>query len=272
MLFPGPSRGARSRGGMELKQASILLVDDEPFLREIMGEWLARVAGQVFCAEDGAEALKILAANKIDLILSDVRMPVMDGISLLKNVKKAGARTPGVIFITGFSDVPLREAYDMGAEAILEKPITREELLNIAQRALAEAGELWRGPPGTAPEIKLKITFDSLTGALQEKRIAFGRRGFCIDTPHGLSKGPVEFAVEFRDDRLVLSGQGVVRWIAPEESKAGIEITCLDDASRTWVVDHVERSKPLAFIPAFAGLDSSLQTDGIQVRQGKIRC
>jgi CheY-like chemotaxis protein len=244
---------------MELKQASILLVDDEPFLREIMGGWLSRVAGQVFCAEHGEEALKILAANKIDLILSDVRMPVMDGIALLKKVKEAGMRTPGVVLITGFSDVPLREAYDMGAEAILEKPISREELLNIAKRALAEAEELWRGPTGIVPETKLKIGFPSVAAAFKEKQIAFGRRGFCIDSTQSLREGPVEFAVEFTDDGLVLSGQGVVRWTAPEEHKAGIEITCLDDASRSWVLDHVERNQPLAFIPGFAGLDS-LQT------------
>jgi CheY-like chemotaxis protein len=246
---------------MELKQASILLVDDEPFLREIMGGWLTRVAGRVFCAEHGGEALKILAANKIDLILSDVRMPVMDGIALLKKVKETGMRTPGVIFLTGFSDVPLREAYDMGAEAILEKPIAREELLNIAQRALSEPDELWREPPGIVPESKLKIGFPRLAAALEEKRIAFGRRGFCIDTVHGLREGPVEFAVEFTDDRLVLSGQGMVRWTAPDEHRAGIEITSLDDASRAWVLDHVKRNQPLAFIPGFAGLDSSLQSN-----------
>jgi CheY-like chemotaxis protein len=246
---------------MELKQASILLVDDEPFLREIMGGWLSRVAGQVFCAGHGEEALKILAANKIDLILSDVRMPVMDGIALLRKVKEMGIRTPGVIFITGFSDVPLREAYDMGAEAILEKPIPREELLNIAKRALSEADELWREPPGPAPAMKLTISFGSLAAALKGKRIAFGRRGFCIDTAHGLREGPVEFAVEFTADRLVLAGQGVVRWTAPEEHKSGIEISSLDDASRTWVLDYVKRNQPLAFIPGFAGLDSSLQTN-----------
>ena len=141
---------------MELKQASILLVDDEPFLREIMGVWLGRAAGQVLCAENGAEALKVLAANKIDLIVSDVRMPVMDGIALLKKIKETGGPTPRVIFITGFSDITLREAFDMGVEAVLEKPIPREELLSIAARALAEADELWREPPGAAPAMKLK--------------------------------------------------------------------------------------------------------------------
>lgn len=260
MLFPGPSCGARRRGRMELKQASILLVDDEPFLGELMAGWLARAAGQVFTAQDGAEALNILAANKIDLVLSDVRMPVMDGIALLKEVKARGVRKPAVIFITGFSDVPLRDAFDMGVEAILEKPISREELLEIARRALAETDVLWREVPGTPPAMKMKLSFGSLATALQEKRIAFGRRGFCIDSAHDLCEGPVEFAVEFRDDHLVLSGQGVVRWTAPEEGKAGIEIAYLDDACRTWVVNHVEQSEPLAFIPGLVSLDNSLQT------------
>jgi len=245
---------------MELKQASILLVDDEPFLGEAMAGWLARVAGQVFRAEDGAEALRILAANKIDLILSDVRMPVMDGIALLKKVKATGVHPPAVIFITGFSDVPLRDALDMGVEAVLEKPISREELLEIARRALAETDVLWREAPGTPPTMKLKLSFGSLATALQEKRIAFGRRGFCIDSAHHLYEGPVEFAVEFSDDHLVLSGQGLVRWTAPDEGRAGVEITYLDDACRAWVVNHVEQTKPLAFIPGLARLDDSLQT------------
>jgi len=65
--------------------------------------------------------------------------------------------------------------------------------------------------------------------------------------------------IEFKEDRLVLSGQGLVRWTAPEESKVGIEITWLDDTSRDWMVDYVERNKPAAFIPGLAGLDSPLQ-------------
>ncbi len=246
---------------MELKQSSILVVDDEPFLREIMEGWLARVAGRVLGADNGVQALEILATNNIDLILSDIRMPVMDGIALLKKIKENRAHTPVVIFLTGFSDVPLREAYDIGAEAVLEKPICREELLDIAKRALTEAEELWRNPPRATLERKLEMTFRSLTAALQEKQIGFGRRGFCIHTAAGLREGPVEFRMKFEDDRLVLSGQGVVRWTAPKEAKAGIEITSLPDDSRTWMIDHVKHNKPLAFIPGFLGHDSSVQTE-----------
>lgn len=241
---------------MDLKQASILLVEDEPMLREIMGVWLGRVVGQVFCAEDGADALRVLAANKIDLIISDVRMPVMDGIALIKKIKDAGVRTPGVIFITGFSDLTLREAYDMGVEAILEKPIKREELLHVAQRSLAEPDELWRTPAaGAAPDLKLNTGFESLAAALDEKRIAFGRRGFCIETNSALHPGPVEFAVDFKADRRVMSGQGVVRWTSPQEHQAGIEITHIDDASRAWLIDLMERSKPASFIPRSTGME-----------------
>jgi CheY-like chemotaxis protein len=246
---------------MDIKKATILLVDDEPFLREIMAGWLARAVGRVVCAEDGADALRILADEDIDLILSDVRMPVMDGIALLKNIGGTRNGAPGVIFITGFSDVPLREAYDMGVEAILEKPITREELLKLAARALADPDELWQGDPSDALEMKLKSSFTGLATALAERRIAFGRRGFCVETAGNLHEGPVEFVIEFKQDRLVLSGQGVVRWTAPAESKAGIEITWLDDASRDWMVDYVERNKPAAFIPGLAGLDSPLQAN-----------
>lgn len=238
---------------MELKKANILLVEDEPFLREVMGAWLRRAAEAVILAENGAEALRVLGANKIDLVVSDVRMPVMDGVALLQQINRQKIRKPGVIFITGFSDLSPRQVHDLGAEAILEKPFRREELLRAIERSLAEADELWRKQPAVAPSMKLNASFPSLAAALGKKKIAFGRRGFCIESAGGLRVGPVKFAVDFQAERRVLSGEGVVRWIAPEERQAGIEITHVDDASRAWVVDLVKRSGPRPFIPGSTG-------------------
>ncbi len=246
---------------MKLKEASVLLVEDEPLLRETMGAWLKQKAGcWVRTAENGAEALKLLAGNKIDLIISDVRMPVMDGIALVKQLNRAGAPRPGVIFLSGFSDLSLREAYHLGIEGVLEKPIEREELLALMQRSVAEADELWRRPPGARPRMKLKARFQSLAAAQEEKRIAFGRRGFCIRSA-GLREGPVEFAVDFEADRCVLAGQGVVRWTAPEEEQAGIEMAHVEDASRVWLLDLVKRTGPVSFIPRSTGMEraSSLE-------------
>jgi hypothetical protein len=99
----------------------------------------------------------------------------------------------------------------------------------------------------------LRAAFPSLATALTEQDIAFGRRGFCIKSSMPLNEGSVAFAVEFKTDQRVLSGQGVVRWVAPQEGQAGIEITRLDNPSRAWVVDLVKRSAPIAFIPGSVG-------------------
>jgi CheY-like chemotaxis protein len=238
---------------MNLKQASILFVEDEPFLRESMVAWLEQRAGRVFCAEHGEAALEIMAANKIDLLVSDVRMPVMDGITLVKKVYETKKNPPLAILITGFSDLTLREAYEMGVDAIVEKPIDREELLRALHHSLAGTDELWQTTSTPAPAMKLQTSFPSLAAALAEQRVAFGRRGFCIKSPAPLREGPVTFAVEFKGDHRVLAGQGVVRWAAPQEGQAGIEITRLDNVSRPWLLDLVKRSAPVAFIPGSVG-------------------
>jgi CheY-like chemotaxis protein len=240
---------------MDLKEASVLLVDDEVLLRELMCEWLGRVVGKVVCVSDGAEALQVLSTRKIDLILSDVRMPVMDGIALLKKINEMPGDRPRMILITGFSDLSLREALDLGAEAVLEKPIEREDLLHEAQRSLTELDKLWRTPQAAqAQDLQLKIDFESLAAALQEKKIAFGRRGFCIKTPYCLNTGPVAFTLDLKADGCVLAGQGVVRWTSPQEHQAGIEIMHLDDASRAWMIHWMQRNQTVRFIPGSTGL------------------
>lgn len=128
---------------MKLDEAALLFVEDEPLLRESMGEWLARKAGRVFCAQHGKEALEILAANKIDLLLTDVRMPVMDGISLVKRINTTGPR-PRVILITGFNESLLHNASKLRVDAIVEKPLDRDELLRVLQDCLEDVDGLDR--------------------------------------------------------------------------------------------------------------------------------
>jgi hypothetical protein len=117
---------------------------------------------------------------------------------------------------------------------------------------------MWRQPQAAQPEMELKISFANLADALA-KHIGFGRRGFCIETPHGLREGPVVFVVDFQKDGITLSGQGVVRWVAPEERMAGIEITWLEESGRAWLSDYLARSRPLAVIPRSSGEDHATQ-------------
>jgi CheY-like chemotaxis protein len=235
---------------MNLKQASILFVEDEPFLRESMWAWLEQKAAHVFCAEHGEAALELLATKKIDVLVSDVRMPVMDGITMVKKIHEIEKHPPRVILITGFSDLTLREAYAMGVDAIVEKPIDRGELLRTLNHSLEEPEDLWSSASAAKPSMSLQASFPSLASALKEQQIAFGRKGFCIASSATLREEPVAFMVEFKADQQFLSGQGVVRWASPQEGQAGIEITRLDKDSRRWVLDLLKRMTPVAFIPA----------------------
>jgi CheY-like chemotaxis protein len=236
---------------MQLKDASILVVEDEPVLLEIMGEWFQRMAGRVFRATGGAQALEIARAHKLDVILTDVRMPVIDGISLLNKVKATGKDAPGVIFITGFADISMRDAYDLGAEGLLEKPLDRGELIDMVRRSLLDPDERWHTPSVLSGYPVVRRTFPSLSAALREHRIAFGRRGFCIEGSQFAVQAPVNIELNFRGDRYVLSGQGVVRWLAHREDEMGIELTYVAESSRARVIELAQAA--ISFIPRTTG-------------------
>src|ERR1035438_4781454 len=77
---------------MRLEEATILVVDDEPDLREVFSAWLQQAGCLVFTAANGAEALEVLDAQKIDALVSDIRMPVMDGIALVQAIYEKKTR------------------------------------------------------------------------------------------------------------------------------------------------------------------------------------
>jgi CheY-like chemotaxis protein len=176
-------------------------------------------------------------------------MPVMDGVAMFRKIQEPEGRRPAIILVTGFSDLSLREAYEMGVDAIVEKPIDREELFSTMQHTLVGPEELWQRESAADTRMQLNLSFSSLSAALKEKKIAFGRRGFCVKPLGALQEGPVNFAVEFKADQRILSGQGVVRWTAAREGQAGIEITRVDDASRLWILDLVKHRGTIAHIP-----------------------
>jgi CheY-like chemotaxis protein len=232
---------------MQLEEASILLVDDEPVLLDMLREFFEQIGSRVFCAGDGVQALQVLAAQEIHLVITDIRMPAMDGITLLKRIKAGGSYTPSLIFITGFSDIGVRDAYDLGAEALLEKPIEWDGMIDIARRSLAEPWERWEKQANLPASPVLRRSFSSLSSALEEHRIAFGRGGFCIGNTEFLEQGPVKIALDFVADGYVLLGQGVIRWLATEDNQMGVELTYIAEKSRARAVKLTEKAS--SFIP-----------------------
>lgn len=114
----------------------ILIADDEPNLRRVLGAQLTRDGHEVHLVADGGEALACLQENHIDLLIADLRMPVLDGMQLLR---EALALTPSlpVIMITAHGTVDNAvEALKTGAFDYITKPFDQEELRTIVRKAL----------------------------------------------------------------------------------------------------------------------------------------
>ena len=117
-------------------QSSVLIVDDDRKILQRLEKFLKKEGFEVFTAHDGQEGLEIVRSKKIDVILTDIKMPVMSGIELLEMAKKLH-RDIEVIMMTGYGDeekavLSLRQ----GASNYLRKPIDLEELLIAINHAM----------------------------------------------------------------------------------------------------------------------------------------
>lgn len=128
--------------------ATILIVDDEPDIRELIGEILADEDYRTVLAADAAEARRLRQSARPDMILLDVWMPDTDGISLLREWREAGDLDCPVVMISGHGSVEAAvEATRHGAVDFIEKPIAMARLLDTVRKTLARGQS-----PGARPE------------------------------------------------------------------------------------------------------------------------
>jgi len=114
----------------------ILIADDEPNLRRVLGAQLARDGHEVHLVADGGEALEALKESHVDLLITDLKMPVLDGMALLREALAVHPGLP-VILITAHGTVDNAvEALKTGAFDYITKPFDQEELRAIVRKAL----------------------------------------------------------------------------------------------------------------------------------------
>ena len=236
---------------MQLMGAVILIVDDEPELLRIFRRWLELAGCRTLTAENGAHGLELARANHIDVIVSDVRMPVMDGAEMLRQLRSGSGYLPKIVFVSGFNDLPEREYYELGVEAMLQKPMRRLEFLAAVERCLTTADERWRTPAAVAPERTLTARFESVSAALQQESIAFGRGGLCLRCSVAAHRGDlVGLDIGFPAEPIALVGQGIVRWVESADEQIGVEITYVADENRLDICSLIAASASNSFIPA----------------------
>ena len=118
----------RIKPSEKLKYFNLLYVEDNEGIREAFVMIIQRYVKNLFVATNGKEGLEIFKNNHIDLILSDIKMPVMDGLEMAREIRKLNLETP-LVFMTAFGDSQfLKDAIDVGADGYLIKPIDRNKL------------------------------------------------------------------------------------------------------------------------------------------------
>jgi len=114
----------------------ILIVDDSASVRQVVGISLRQAGYEVIEGVDGKDALTKLTGQKVHLIISDVNMPNMDGISMVKAVKEMPAYkfTPIVMLTTESQEEKKRQGQAAGAKAWVVKPFKPDQLLAVVQK------------------------------------------------------------------------------------------------------------------------------------------
>src|SRR6195256_3290789 len=118
------------------ERKQVLIVDDEPNLRKILSAQLSRDGYDVLTAEDGEKGLEALREHHIDLVITDLKMPKLDGMALLREALREDPELP-IVMITAHGTIDTAvEALKTGAFDYLTKPFDKDEVRQIVAKAL----------------------------------------------------------------------------------------------------------------------------------------
>jgi len=158
--------------------SSILVVDDEPHIREIVGSYLAREGHEVRYAADGDAALAAALDDEPDLIVLDVMLPGRSGFDVLRELRAAGRR-PAVIMLTARDDVIDRVAgLEIGADDYVTKPFEPRELVArvgaVLRRASPASGSVTAPAASAATRAYLDLEIDEPAREVRRGRVDLG--------------------------------------------------------------------------------------------------
>jgi CheY-like chemotaxis protein len=245
--------------GDDLKnQKTILVVDDDATLRDAIVYDFKRRGYQVFSAANGTEAFQIVKTKKVDLVITDARMPQGTGVELLDNIKAFSLRVPSVIFITGFNDLTVEETYDKGACAVMNKPFDRKSLITSVERTLLPNSEKFSPPMDvSAPDLKIELKFEDDVAGNSANAFNIGQGGMFLAATAQIGKPNQVVSFNLKNPGrgiALLSGQGIIRWVRHVtlgnlKRGMGIEFIFLDESCRTHIIAILESLQVKAYIP-----------------------
>jgi len=243
-----------------LEDATILVVDDEPDLCDMLAFEFRLQGSRVISANDGDGAFKLVQSQRVDAVVTDVQMARGTGPQLLDRIRARHAHEPLVVFITAYDTAlsPI-EAYDRGAEGYFGKPFRLKDLIDHVQRVLTTPRIRWANPPLHHPQLSVVRLCQSLQTAREQRTVELGRGGFALSLDGNPAASqiepgrPVAFDIKFQNGPLnAIEGSGTARWLVQDRNShvaCGIEFDYLAPACRQNVLDWLASNPCRPFIP-----------------------
>ena len=241
-----------------LKDATVLVVDDEPDLCDMLAFEFRMQGSRVLAASDGDGAFRLIQSQRIDAVVTDIQMAHGTGVQLLDRIRAThNNHEPVVVFITAYDTAlsPI-DAYDRGAEGYFGKPFRLKDLIERVQRGLTIPNVRWAEPPQAPPEVLIQCRFNSLATARDQRTLDVARGGFAMwadESPQIDAGQPIGFRLAFQTGPIEsIEGAGTVRWVLEgRNSKAacGIEFDYLTPGCRDKMIEWLADNPSRPFIP-----------------------
>ncbi len=231
-----------------MMKSSLLIVDDEKSIRETLKIILSDMDYDVMTASDGFEAIDILNSNIVDILITDLRMPKMDGIELMKNVLEIDPYIE-TIFISAYADIKSAvKVVKMGAFDYIEKSFSKDELIFAIERAM-EHKMLKEENKNLKRRVEYRYDYEGVIGKSEKmqkvfdvvNRVANSRASVLLTGESGVGKEVIAKLIHMKSSR---SGKSfvVINCGAIPENLIESELFGFEKGSFTGA-DHMQKGK-----------------------------
>ena len=235
----------------------ILIVDDEEEIGNLLGKRFEKEGFDTFAVTGVLDALKVLENHRIDLLISDIRMPDHDGVDLLKKISKMNSDDqPVFFFVSGYFDYELFDLYSLGAKVCFMKPFDFSDILSAARRFLNENEN---NRKFVRDDVKETVEVFIKTANTSIRRLSnISEGGMFIESAGELPlmDEKVSFEAEIFENygvTIPFVGEGVVRWIRKTAEEGfprgfGIEFNKLSQESKKSLYVAVNRYRTKTYL------------------------
>lgn len=235
-----------------------LIVEDDEDLKGMLKALFATFGFTVDTARNGKEALDLVYKRDYTAVLTDIKMPVMDGVELLKKIRERDKYSPCVLVTSGFTEYPPDLLFKLGANGFLAKPFGAVSIKDALSRSLLAKEDLWKKSEIISSEFKVGLKFPSYESMISSGDVRFGNGGFFVkqSMPTIPLHSRVSFSIAFESGSPFqrIEGTGIVQYARTVESERGqkglgIEITYLSDSCREKLCRWIREQAYVEFIP-----------------------